>query len=134
MARKTKYFTIDGEGRDNGKMFLLTEMPALQAESWSMRLILAMIKGGIELPEGFEHMGMAGVAQVGIKALGGLEWEVAEPLLNEMMTCVKIVPTPDKPDVVRKLIADDIEEVQTLLKIRMEIFRLHTDFFAAAKA
>lgn len=131
MARKTLSVTITDEGRDNGKVFLLTELPASRAETWAYRAILALIAGGVELPDGFENMGMAGMAEIGVRALGGLKWEVAEPLLAEMWDCVKFIPDPSKPQIIRQLFEEDIEEIQTRVKLRAEVFKLHTDFLKA---
>jgi len=132
MARKTSNYIVNDENRDNGKVFLITEMPASKGESWAFRAILALIANGTELPEGFENSGMSGMAEIGIKALSGLKWEVAEPLLNEMLECVQIIPDPTKPHVVRKLFDEDIEEIMTRVKLRMEVWALHTDFLKAA--
>lgn len=131
MARKTTNYTVTDENRDQGKVFVLTELPAARAESWAMRAILALMEGGVELPVGFERMGMAGIAELGIRALSHLRWEVAEPLLAEMWDCVQIMPDPAKPHVVRPLIESDIEEVMTRIKIRAEVWKLHTDFLNA---
>src|SRR5512147_2710546 len=111
--RKTKTVTVNAQNRDNGKSFLLTEMPALKAEKWAARAFLALAKSGIELPDSATSNGMAGFASVGFEAIGRLDWADAEPLLDEMMTCVQISPSPG---VVRPLVegADDIEEVTTL--------------------
>lgn len=131
MTRKTINFTVTDEGRDKGKTFVLTELAASRAEAWAARALLALMKSGEELPHGFENTGMAGMAQLGIKALAGLSWEVAEPLLAEMWECVQVMPDPTRPHVVRVLIEDDIEEVLTRVKLRAEIWKLHTDFFSA---
>ena len=93
-----------------------------------MRAILALMEGKVDLPEGFELSGMAGIAQIGIKALAGLRWEVAEPLLDEMFKCVQAMPNPANPQLVRNLIAEDIEEVSTRMKLRLEVWKLHTAF------
>lgn len=45
-----------------------------------MRALLALMAGGVEVPPGFDRMGMAAMAEIGIKALVGLKWEVVEPL------------------------------------------------------
>lgn len=131
MARATINYTVTDEGRDFGKVFVLTEMPASRAEAWAMRAILALMAGGVELPEGFERMGMAGMAEVGIRALSGLKWEVAEPLLAEMWSCVQIMPDSSKPHVIRNLIEEDIEEIMTRVKLRAEVWKLHTGFLKA---
>jgi hypothetical protein len=132
MARTTLNYTVEDEGRDSGKVFTLTELPASRAESWAMRAILALMAGGVNLPDGFENLGMAGMAEIGIKSLSGLKWEVAEPLLDEMWQCVRIIPDPSKPHVIRNLIEEDIEEVTTRIKIRAEVWKLHAGFLMAA--
>lgn len=131
MARATQNYTVADEGRDKNKVFILTEMPASQAESWAMRALLALIAGGVEVPAGFERMGMAGMAEIGIRALTGLKWEVAEPLLAEMWGCVRIMPDPSKTHITRELIEEDIEEVATRIKLRAEVWKLHTAFLTA---
>ena len=134
MARKSTNYTVTDDNRDKGKVFVITELPAARAESWAFRAILALMEGGVELPPGFERMGMAGIAELGIRALSHLRWEVAEPLLAEMWECVQIMPDPAKPHVVRPLIDQDIEEVMTRIKIRAEVWKLHTDFLSAVAA
>lgn len=132
MARATANYTVTDDGRDKGKVFVITEMPASRAESWAMRAILALMAGGVEVPEGFDRMGMAAMAEIGIKALAGLKWDVAEPLLAEMWSCVMYIPDPSKPHVIRNLIEEDIEEISTRIKIRAEVWKLHTGFLTAA--
>lgn len=131
MARNITNFTVVDEGRDKGKTFVLTEMAASRAESWAMRVLMALAAGNIDLPPGFERAGMAGLAQLGIKALAGLKWEIAEPLLAEMWTCVQIVPDPTKPHIVRDLIEEDVEEIMTRVKLRAALWALHTGFLKA---
>lgn len=131
MARKTANVTIQDEGRDRGKVFVLTELPASKSESWAYRALLALIAGGVEVPSGFERMGMAGMAEMGIRALSSLKWEVAEPLLAEMWECVQIMPDPAKPQLIRNLIEEDIEEIATRIKLRAEVWALHADFLKA---
>ena len=129
--RRTKTVTITAQNRDHGKNFLLTEMPAARAEKWAARAFLALAKSGVELPDSTTTNGMAGFATVGFEAIGKLDWADAEPLLDEMMTCVQIVPSPN---IVRALVpgADDIEEVSTLFTLRKELLELHLGFSLAA--
>ena len=131
MARSVSNYTCGDDNRDHGKVFVLTEMPASQAEAWAMRAVLALMANGVELPEGFEQMGMAAMAEIGIKALSGLKWEIAKPLLDEMWDCVKIMPDPTKPHVVRDLIEQDIEEIPTRINLRVEVWKLHVGFLKA---
>lgn len=130
--RKTETITIDTEGRDKGKVFLITEMAADPAERWAIRAFFALMNTGVDLPDDIADQGMAGIAAIGLKALGMLPFEAAEPLLAEMWTCVQIVPDPAKPGLVRKLIPEDIEEVGTRVQLRKAVFGLHTGFFTSA--
>jgi hypothetical protein len=132
MARKTQIVTIDQDGRDKGKAFLITEMPAAQAEEWGARALFALMRSGVEVPENVRDLGLAGIAALGLKALGGLEWDLAKPLFDEMFTCIQIIPDPAKPAVVRGLVPDDIEEVKTRLLLRKAVLMLHIEFFTGA--
>lgn len=131
MTRRSETITIAAEGRDKGKVFEITELPAMQGEKWAMRAFLALAKSGIDLPEDFGSGGMAAIALVGFKALGNVAFADAESLMDEMFTCVDLLPDPSNPQVKRngaKLLPDDIEEVATLLFLRKRIFELHTRF------
>lgn len=127
--RKTKVVTITAKGRDESKQFFLTEMSAEDGEAWGMRALLALARSGVELPDDFLSMGLAGMAIVGVQALAGLQWAEAKPLLKEMMDCVQIIPDPRHPEVKRPRVEDDIEEIATLLVLRKEMIGLHLDFF-----
>lgn len=129
MARKILTIAIDADGRDRGKVFVLTEMPASQAERWALRALSALASSGVEIPDDIANAGLAGVARLGIQAFGGLPWDKAEPLIAEMFQCVAFQPDPTKPSVTRVLIEDDIEEVATRLKLRIELLKLHIGFF-----
>lgn len=129
--RKKSQYTVPDDGRDKGKVFLITEMSASKGEAWAMRCLLALAAGNTQMPDDWESLGMAGLAEIGIRAVCGLKWDVAEPLLAEMMECVQIIPNPSTPQVIRGLIEDDIEEVKTRLSIRMEVWKLHMDFLSA---
>ena len=132
MARKTATVTIEAEGRDLGKVFLLREMPASQAEKWAARAFLAMARSGIDIPDDLAGAGLAGIAAVGLKAIGGLGFAEAEPLMDEMFACIQIIPDPVRPAVVRALVESDTEEISTRLRLRKEVFGLHVDFSGLA--
>lgn len=133
MARKIKEITIPGErsedqgSRDNGKTFLLTEMPADQAERWANRLCLAMTRAGLEIPDGWTDWG-AIIAYGAMRGLGKIEWADAEPLLAEMFSCIQIV----EPAITRVPTPDDIEEMSTRYMLRTEVVELHSGFSVAA--
>jgi hypothetical protein len=136
MARKEITVTIETEGRDQGKVFLIKELSAQRAEDWAARLLLALTRNGVQVPENVLDMGMAGIAAVGIRSIGGIPWDQAKPLLDEMMACVRIQPSPSRPNIVRALIdrgddGDDIEEITTRITLREAWITLHTGFSIA---
>lgn len=122
--------TIHDEGRDKSKVFRITEMPASKAEEWALKAIMALTKAGVDVPAG---SGMAGIASVGLQALGTLNFPDVKSLLDEMFSCVARLPDPHNLSLVRPLVEDDTEEVATRLRLRAEVFTLHTGFsFAGA--
>lgn len=133
MARKTDTIVVEAAGRDQGKHFVLTEMSATQAEKWAIRAVLAVTKSGLDVPEDVAQMGMGAVAAMGLRAFTNVQFHDAELLMDELMTCVKIMPDVSKPMVTRPLIEDDVEEVATRLFLKAEVFRVHTGFSLAAE-
>ena len=130
--RKTLTYTVTDQGRDSGKVFMLTEMSATEAEDWALQAFFAIMNAGVEIPDDVASMGFAGIAAIGLKALGKVPYYMAEPLLNKIMDCVKIIPDPSQPNVIRALIDSDIEEAATRLKLKKAVFDLHTSFFTRA--
>lgn len=128
MARKELVFTVETEGRDKSKKYLIKEMPASQAEEWAIRVMLGMGKAGIDIPDELLGEGMAGLVKIGLMNLMRIPYVEAQPLLAEMMACVKRIESA----ITRDLVEDDIEEVSTRLQLRKAIFELHTGFFATA--
>lgn len=121
-------------GRDKNKHFLITEMPATQAEKWGWRALLLLRGSGERMPDNVQGLGMVGVAVLGINVFlrGEMSFTNLEPLLDEMMVCVRIVRDPRHPEVATDIVPDiDIEEVQTRLWLRSEVLKLHTGFSPA---
>ena len=133
--RKTKRIvvqpTLDGKNRDAGKTFEITEMSAVRAEKWATRALSAMMNSGANIPVEVVQLGMGALAAVGLQALLVVSFAEAEPLLDEMLQCVEILPDPKNPAVRRPFDPDDIEEVSTILLLRSEVFEIHTGFSIA---
>lgn len=125
--RKELDVTITDLGRDQGKVFHLKEMPASRAEKWAMRALMLVARANADLGE-LAGMGMQGIAMLGIQSIMKIDFEDAEPLLDEMMECVSIKPDPKNPNVIRNLIDDDIEEIGTRIFLRQKIIELHVGF------
>lgn len=121
------------KSRDAGKVFEIIEMSALRAERWAMRALTALSRSGVDVAGVTPSMGMQGVAAMGLEALMKVVGEdYVRPLMDEMLTCVKIVPSGASAGVLpRPLTEDDIEEVDTLLRLRLEVVQLHLGFSLA---
>ena len=130
MTLKTKQITIEN-GRDKGRVFLITEMAAAHADNWAMRALIALANGGVDLGSLRPQQGMMGMVKATLDALGKVKPEDAIPLLNELLGCVQIIPEGGQP---RPLNMDfnDVEDFTTLWRLRKEVFALHTDFLQHA--
>lgn len=126
--RREAEVTIGSEGgRDAGKTFVVKEMSADRAERWATRALIAVANAGVKLPDEVLRQGMAGIAVAGLSSLAvgaRLNYAEVEPLLDEMMGCVRI----KEPRLVRDLTPDDIEEVATRVRLRQEVLSLHLGF------
>jgi len=126
MALKTSRITITAEGRDQGKTFEITEMPALPLERMAYRAILILTRNGADIPD--VKAGMASIVAYGYQSLMHMSIDEVTPLLDEMLIGIKICPDPRHPSVVRYMVDGDVEEVTTLFRLRMEWVTLHTGF------
>lgn len=127
MGRKTADITIAEDNRDVGKTFHLTEMAAIPATKWATKVLFAIAQSGVDLSPEILAGGMASMAFLGIQALLHVNYEVAEPLLAELLTCVQV----KEPAVIRPLTPNDIEEVSTVFKLYGEVLQMHTGFSLA---
>lgn len=125
MARKTCRVVVEEEGRDKGKTFVVTELPALDIERWTVRLVLALGKNGVNLPGVQTDSGFAGIAGILWALMAQVSPQEAEALMATMLEGLKI----DEGKIVRDVVQDDIEEPETLLTIRMAWVELHAGFF-----
>lgn len=121
MARKVNQFTVEKEGRDKGKTFVITEMSAVQAHEWATKAIFAILNTGIDMPDDLAQMGLPGLAVMGIGAIPNIPHAVAKPLLDELMTCVQI----KVEKTTRALYPDDFEEVTTIFDLQREVLSMH---------
>lgn len=130
---ETKDVVITEDGRDKGKLFVITELPARQAERLGRRVLMAIGKSSVsfepdEMQSGLE--GIAALASTGLRALAGVDPDQLEPLLDEMLGQVVFVPNPaDRTVTVGfPLFFDQIEEVKTILVLRDEVVNLQLGF------
>lgn len=125
MARKEKTYTVES-GRDTGKTFLIKEMSVLQADRWAQRALFALAKSGVDASSVDLSGGMLEMAKFAFQAIGGIDPDVGTELLDELLSCVQIIPSGGIP---RSLVIDsDIEDVKTLMLLRKEALMIHIDF------
>jgi hypothetical protein len=127
MARKTIDITITDEGRDQGKTFRITEMPAVRAEKWAIRALTLVARSGVDIGN-IAGLGMAGIAMLGVQAIMSVSFDEIEPLLDEMMECITSVPDRSRPMINPPLMENDIEEIATRFRLRQEVISLHVGF------
>jgi hypothetical protein len=137
MARRVLDVTVEAEGRDHGKTYRLTEMDAWAAEEWGFRALTVMSRSNSDLPvdviqdatrgEGGIG-GLVAIAAYGVRALISASFEEAKPLLDEMMACVRFIPSPQFE---RALLPEDTEEIATRLWLRDKIVEMHSGFSSA---
>ncbi|AOA58328.1 hypothetical protein [Acinetobacter larvae] len=131
MARKEKVVKIE-KGRDVGKSFLITEMPIMKADQWAMRALFALAKGGTDIDGIDPSGGMLEMAKVATSAIKGLNSDEGIELLNELLECIKIVPSGGVSRDV--LWDDDVEDISTLFVLRKEALMLHIDFLTSGSS
>lgn len=142
MARNTKVLTIQEDKstyRDNGRQFLITEMPADQGEEWANRLIFALANAGADLPDGVIGGGMAGLSAIGVggaivQAMRNLQFDVVKPLFDEMMACVQTRINQNPWQAIVHGVNCQIEEIFTFWTLRLAWLELHTGFSIAGAA
>ena len=128
MARRHDKVVIERDGRDKGKVFWITELPATAAENWAGRLLTMLAAGNANVPSGFFQLGFEGAAAwIAVHGIGGIDWNVCKPLMDEMLECITIQPDPSR-NVTRQLVSDDIEEIVTLMTLREAWFDTHLGF------
>ena len=146
MARKTKTLVIES-GRDQGKSFLITEMPVTRADKWANTALLAMLRGGVDVgnvnfgliadtigvgdaPKIDPMGGMLELARITIAGLGNVTETVGQELLDQLINdCAQVISSGG---VVRQMLSidDEIEDLKTLWMLRKESLLLHIDFLA----
>lgn len=135
----TKDVTIE-DGSDAGKTFIVKQMPLLRGDRWANRVALALCKSGVDISGLTTHdekgntvfrglLDMAGVVNVALKALGGVDDEVAQSLLDEVIQDVRLrLPNGSERPLV---LETDVTSIATLWKLRIESIKVNLDFLTA---
>jgi hypothetical protein len=124
MARKTVEITITDRGTD--KSFRITEMSATKLEKWIARAALILFGKA-----NFAEVQQA-VAEAGEKGFKDIPFEQVEPLYDALLECVEFKAAGIYVKVDAATIDAQVEDVQTLFKLRAEVLKVNLGFFAAA--
>ena len=120
------------ENRDEGKLYLIREMPARAGVRWAVKLFAALINAGVKVPDEMVRSGMAGVAAMGFDSISNLRATDAQVLLDELIGCVQIVRDKRHPEKSFDMVSDeDVEEITTYFQLAREVFKLHINFSQA---
>ena len=113
------------KGRDAGKVFKITEMPAFQADRWATRALILLgktTKGGIMA------LGSMEMSDI-INSFSELDYEKAEPLLQELLECCSFIKDGTSIPLKKDMIDSIVEDWTTLFKLRIEALQLNIGFF-----
>lgn len=144
MGRHIVEIKIEAPGRDQGKVFVLTEMPATVGEKWAMQLAFLLSQAGaLAIPaDALQSIGMEAVAGI-VPSADAVDPRISLALgralgdesLAGWWDCVKYQHAPNLPlQSIMQGEACQIEEIATITHLRMEVVKLHTAFFPDAAA
>lgn len=127
MARKESIITI--QDRDQELTFKIREMPATKLESWIIRALLLVAGSGAQVPDGSDIKAAgAFLAEKGLTALGNIDFEKAQPLLDDLLGCCSVTIDRLEKRLTPDIVDDHILDVTTLFKLRMEAIKLNLGF------
>lgn len=136
--RKEKKIVLNDRGRELN--FKIKEMSALQLERWIVKAGLLLAGSGIldaSLASGDAGDVMAKAGQVisdeGLSALTKLDFDKAEPLLDDLLgCCYHVVEGGVETRLTPGIVDGIIEDVRTLFQLRKEALALNLGFFVNA--
>lgn len=135
MPRKQEFVTIDADGRDKGRIFILTEMDAWAAIRWCAKAMLALAQTGAQMPSGALAKAAEGgpetLAILGTQLFAFLPEPVALALMEEAKTCVAFQSSVGTSQPIYKGDQCQVEEPSTWFKLLQRLLVIHLGFFKA---
>jgi hypothetical protein len=127
MARKE--IIIDIQDREQFLTFKVKEMPATRLEAWIIRALLLLAGSGAQTPEGSDLKAAgAFLAEKGLSALSGIDYDKARPLLDDLLGCCSRIVEKVEERCTPESVDNYILDVSTLFKLRMEAIKLNLGF------
>lgn len=122
MARKEIEIKIE-EGRDAGKTFKITEMPAVQADRWITKALCLLGKSKFDI----SSLGSMSMPEI-LKSMSGLNFDDTEPLLNQLLECATFEKDGVAVPMKGSMIDSVIEDWSTLFRLKVESLKLILGF------
>lgn len=130
---KTKTVELTSE-RDKGKRFLITELPAIQADEWAHELLYEASIAGMNLKEvnvlDVDTKSMKGMIEIGsvvATTLGRIPAQRSRELKFDLLNkCVQTIPTGGEPR--SCMWSDEIEDMQSFTVLFMQAIAIHVGF------
>lgn len=130
---KNKTVTIE-KGRDAGKVFLITEMSAIDADEWAHRLVEQATLSGIDLKDvdvlNLDTKSMKGMIEIGamvISILGRIPHETSRKMKFDILDrCVKIIPKSGDARIC--LWDQEIKDFKNFTILAAHAIGIHVDF------
>ena len=120
--RKETEITIE-EGRDKGKEFKITEMPATQADRWVTKTLCLFGHSGQSFNV-LAKMPLSGI----LDAFSKVDYEKAEPLLNELLACASFKKDGIFVAMKGSMVDSVVEDWTTIFRLRIEALKLVVGF------
>jgi predicted glycoside hydrolase/deacetylase ChbG (UPF0249 family) len=124
MSRKEKI--IDIQDREQLLTFKIKEMPATKMESWLFRAASLLASAWKQTmagaaPTNFDNISLESKLSI----LGEIDYEKAEPLLNELLSCCSRMVEKVEERCTPQSVDNYILDVSTLFKLRLEAVKLN---------
>lgn len=122
MARKEIELKIE-DGRDAGKVFKITELPAVQMDKWTTRALLLLGKSGMNIGA-LSRMTVPDI----LAALSKADYDETEKLLEVMLESCSFEKDGVSVSMKGAMVDSVIEEWTTIFKLRVEAIKLNLGF------
>ena len=144
-----KEVTVTLQDGERNLTFRIRQMSAWKLERWMFRAAIQISKASGDSVAGLsvedaqkalkkltKNQSADSGAQKIVNIIGGLDYGEAEPLLDELLACCKLIPDPSHPmmemDITEQTAEGQIENPLTLIRLRVEAAKLNFSFFGGA--
>lgn len=109
-------------GRDKGKKFKITEMPATKMDKWATKALLILGKQGTAF-----NLAQLDLEEL-LRGLSNADYAGVEPLLEELLSCASFERDGVSMTMTSSIADGIIEDWTTLFRLRIEALKLNLGF------